>query len=384
MMNEETKKKLYASIKRFDLQSYIEANFVKVVPSGSSELRVDCFAPNGCASGDTKAHLWINVEKKAWICYKCGYGDNGVQRGTGWIPRLIADVEGVPIRVAIQRLLDDYEPTPDEDLEAALERSFAAFEAEEETTSRAAPSMAIPRQFYRLSAAGGITSGKFRAYAAKRGFDALMQSLYDLHYCVAKIPSLPEKYQSSFVSRLIWPIYDQEGVCRSAVARDITGSRRRPRWVTWPDTEPADFFWPLGRWLNGKFFPNSFPKRVVLTEGIIDAHAIYCLTDRVAKACFGKKISDAQIELLNSNRVKEIILAWDYEAKDKMINAVERLTPFFHVFVFPYRHPAWSSSAKTDLGDALDPTSEVHQVVHEELESAIDVDSPEFCAWVNS
>ena len=380
-ISEEQKDRLYKVLRSFDLEAYIEANFDKVIPSGSYELRVDCFAPNGCAGDDTKAHLWINVNKRAWICYKCGYGDHAVQPGTGWIPRFIADWEGITVRQAIDRLLEAHIGTPSEDLAELLEQAFE--DQETITSSRAEPpTMDMPKEFHSLHKSTGLTSSKYKAYAEVRGFTPALQRMHDMRYCVSPIPSLPKKYQNTFKKRIIWPIYDSEGVLRSAVARDMSGSKSRPKWVNWPDTEPSFYLWPMGRWVpNQGWFPNSFPERVVLTEGIINAYAVECMTPRAARACFGKKVSDEQIQLLLDGRVREVILAWDFDAKDKMIKAAERLSPFFRVFVFPYRHDAWVKNL--DFGDALDPKSPVHKAVMREMVNPIDVDSPEFCRWAN-
>lgn len=374
---DEERQRLYRAIQRFDLESYIESTFVKVVPSGSSELRVDCFAPNGCNGEDSKAHLWINFTKRAWICYKCGYGDHSVQKGTGWIPRFIADAENIPIGVAINRILDVVDPTPSEDLADMLERMFEGEDVEAESDP---PSMAMPKQFHRLAGSKGRSAQKFRAYAHSRGFGDDQIAAHDMRYCVAPIPTLPKKYRNTFVNRIIWPLYDEDEVLRSVVARDMSGSPNRPKWVNWPDTEPSWFFWPLGRFVADKgWFPNSFPERVVLTEGIINAYAIECLTPLVARACFGKKISDEQVELLLRGRVREVILAWDYDAKDKMIKAIGKLNPHFSVRLFPYRHPAWREDQ--DFGDALDKENPLHEQVAPEMMNTVDPHSGEYIRW---
>jgi len=377
--------KLKKAIKEFDLENYLRANFDRVIPSGDSELRVNCFAPKGCAGSDTHAHLWINIHKKAWVCYKCGYGDPDVQRGTSFLPRFISDVERIPFQAALQKILRSVEVTPDyEDLELALEKMFGDDDEEEEPVKELRV-IDLPRQFHKLGDAKSITSKKFKSYAGKRGFPDELQNLYDLRYCLSRLPSLPERYQNTFTQRIIWPIYDQQGVCRSAVARDAGASWERPKWVNWPNTDLAHFFWPLGRWVGGVFHPNSMGLgRVVLTEGIVDAHAIRELTNRISFACFGKKLSDSQIDLLHENRVTEVMLAWDRDARSKMIKMAEKLSGQFSVVkVFPYQHEAWEE-LDLDLGDTLDPKCPLHdpRLMQMEIDSAIDVQSDDFCRWV--
>lgn len=375
MISSDEKKRLSKIIGSYDLEAYIHANFDKVVPSGSDELRVNCFSPNGCNGSDTKHHLWINIDKKAWICYKCGYGDNKTQKGTANLIRFMADAENVRYGVVRKRLLAQAITTQDGNLLDIIEEAFERLE--EEPPEYVPTSIKLPRQFYPMHGSKSRVVGKFRSYATNRWFPEPAQQLYHMHFCVSKVPQLEEKYQSTFINRIIWPVFDQEGTCRSAVARDILNGNR-PKYVNWPNTDIAHFFWPLSRWVNGVFFPNSMAERVVLTEGIPDAHAIRCLTPYLAFACFGKKISDEQIELLLRNRVREVVLAWDYDAKDKMMRAVDRLIPKFdRVFVFPFRHPAWTSS---DFSDALG--SSLGNQVTDEFRSAVDVQSGGYCSWV--
>lgn len=374
LSKEEEKKKLGKVIRGYDLESYIRATFDKVVPSGADELRVDCFSPHGCNGSDTKAHLWINIEKRAWICYKCGYGDNKIQRGTANLVRFMADAENAPYLTVRKRLLAQALTVHDGDLLEMLEEAFD--QLEEEPTEYVPKAIKLPKQFYPIYGSKSRVVGKFRAYATQRWFPEQAQQLYHMHFCISKVPQLEEKYQNTFLNRIIWPVFDQEGTCRSAVARDITNGKR-PRYVNWPNTDIAHFFWPLGRWVAGEFYPSSMSERVVLTEGIPDAHAVRCLTPYLAFACFGKKVSEEQVDLLLRNRVREVVLAWDYEAKDKMMRAVDRLLPKFdRVLVFPFKNPAWESS---DFSDALG--SDLGSEVADEFRSAIDVQSNEYCSW---
>jgi len=378
-LTDKQKEALRKAVKRVDIESYLEATFDKVIPSGQSELRVDCFAPNGCAGSDSKGHLWVNKDKRVWICYKCGYGDPNQQKGTSWLPRFMADAEGVYISRIINRLLETYETVPEEDLGILLENLFDP--DLKNPVEEQIPIMKMPRQFHELCGSRGYSAYKFLKYAAQRGFDTIQQSEHNLLYCVTGVPTLPEKYRSTFVNRLIWPIYDADGKLRSAVARDIINAGTRPKWVNWPGTEPSNYLWPMGRFECYDWVPNNIPRTVVLTEGIINAFAIERLSNFVARACFGKKISDAQVDMLQKSKVEKVIIAWDFDAKSKILNAAKRLSTNFEVEVFPYRHPAWALNL--DFDDASDPDSPVHKEVQKELITSINIDSPEFCRWAN-
>jgi hypothetical protein len=290
----------------------------------------------------------------------------------------MADTEGVPIGIILDRLVDSVEALPNEDL---LQFVLRSFEPEEEKPPLEPSVMTMPKQFHRMDGSRSVSVAKFYKYAERRGWPLSLIVSADVHFCIAPIPTLEKKYQNSFRGRIIFPVYDREGTLRSVVARDITGSDKRPRWVNWPNTDLAFFFWPLGLWIAGRWVPVPIPKAVALTESILGAYAL----GRFGKgaypiACFGKKISDKQIKLLKDEGVEKVILAWDLEAKDKMLRAAERLAPSFDTRVFPYIHPAWRRD-NLDLGDALLPDSPVQPVIAQEMEAAIKYDSPEFLSW---
>lgn len=357
------KVRLLRAINLFDLESYVEQNFSPVRRSGD-ELRVNCFAPKGCSGSDDKQHLWINHVKKRWICYKCGYGDHKQQEGTSWLPRFIADAEGVSISEVRRRLLGHVEPTPAEELGDLLEASFRSREIV------AAPGgIEIPGSF------GPVKAGsKAGDYAAKRGLTRELLKKYDVRYC-------QDIRQKRWLGRLIFPVRDLEGVIKTASGRDVTGRKPKSRaWEVWPGTDIQSLLWPLA-WHEGQrvfTMRDLSPEHVVVVEGVFDALGVL-LSGYDSLCTFGKKLSQRQVEVLQKIKPREVTLAWDYDARAKMVKLVKQLQGRFElVSVFPFQFKeVWS---KADFGDMLEQEQLV-RVFLSEMASRITVESDAYLGW---
>jgi hypothetical protein len=295
----------------------------------------------------------------------------------------MADTEGVPIDQVVKRLVDSANAVFGDNLEEIVS---ALFEPKPEPEEYVPRSINLPHKFFELASSTSRAAEPFNNYASKRGWDEAFLQESNARFCISYINELPKKHRGSFRNRIIFPVYDFDGICRSAVARDITGKKERPRWVNYPDSDPAHYFWPMGIWLPveslSSYYPVSIPRVVALTEGIIDAHAL----GRYGRgayplACFGKKVSDQQINLLREAGVEIVILAWDLEAKDKMAKAAEHLSCSFEVRLYPYIHPAWREF-DLDFGDALLPKSPLREQIAEEMQQTVRFDSLEFISWL--
>ncbi len=374
--------RLQRAIERFDLESYVDEQFHNVRRAAhSSEMRVNCFAPNGCNGNDINHKLYINHDKKQWICFKCGYGKKDTQPGTGSLIRFMADVEDLhPVQIRA-RLLEMVEPTPAEEFEDVLRM---AFEAEEQPLVVEPPRViTLPKNFYPLRPESGMVAKRYVNFALARGLNEDEIRAYNLSFCHKETGEL-----RPWSGRIVFPVYDLDGVLRSAVGRTLPTKAPRPKWTNWPDTDIGALLWPLGfhshghgngMWCGARDGVAANPKPTILVEGVFDARGAQ--RARLLHPCrctFGKKISDDQIELLLELGVKEVILAWDKDAKNEIKAATTRLQESFVTSVFPFHSKAWD---RYDLGDALtglvDP-----KLIEQELKEAIPVDSNEFLAWL--
>lgn len=353
-------RKLQRAIERFDLGLYVNQMFGLVKEASGDELRVDCFSPNGCDGSDTKQHLWINAEKKAWICYKCGYGDHKQQPGTGWLPRFIADAEAVSVRVVIERLTGEVHPTSAEALEDTLREMFD--DQDKPREEKEIQSMSLPSSFRPCTDS---------AYAKSRGIRQSMLERHDVRFCAQS------RFSSKWDHRLVFPVYDRDGELRSAVGRSVVN--KDPRWVVWPKSDVQGLLWPLGHWQRGREWVRSGASHIVLVEGVIDALAVEEVAGHCSLATFGKKLSARQVALLQGMKPAEVTLAWDCEAQPKMVQAVKRLVGRFErVSVFPFRSSVWKTK---DFGDMLLAPKRLGTLFVDEMLHRIQVESSAYVAW---
>lgn len=368
--------RLQQAIDRFNLAEYLEEQFVDIrYAAGGEEYRLHCFSPNGCNGGDYNHKLYVNVEKKRWICFKCGYGTS-TQPGTGFLIRFMADVEGLHPAVIRNRLLNLVEPTPEDDLNDLIRGMFTQVDggmASSHLPPKEPDPITMPVEFRRLELDGrGVTAAPYRKYLKARGIANRYGRLYDIRFC-------PTSFDQ-WTGRIIFPIIDEKGDYRSAVGRTLKQNRNRTeKWVNWPDTELAHFLWPMFQ--RGGLGPLHWGDRVLLVEGIFDAIAarVHNDTNCTVRCTFGKKISDKQIEVLKQHSVQKLILAWDPKEKPAMQKAARRLTDEgFSVSVFPYRRANWH---RYDIGDAL-CNSWVQKAFVSEIRQCIPFESHEFLAWL--
>lgn len=366
--------RLRRAIEHFDLAAYVHQTFDPVTEASSgTELRVNCFSPNGCNGSDTGQHLWINIEKKMWICYKCGYGSSHEQPGTGWLPQFIADAEGKPVMEIKRRLAGQVEPTPTEGLGELLEGLFQNQQLQQEVVE-----IDLPKGFAPLAGCEDrIWAKPYFHYLKKRGIPTSVLTAFDVRCCFSSA--------DRWKGRLIFPIWDLDGNTRSATGRAIS-SFREPRWMVWPKSDIQHTLWPLGIWAEDGTWTSlremglsQSARPLVLVEGIIDAIAVAKVGPYPALATFGHKISEQQLAVLQELAPKEIMLAWDYDARAKMVPMVKRLQGRFDlVSVIPFVGQNWWK--EHDLGDLL-TVDGGGLILANEMDQRVQVDSVEFVSW---
>lgn len=364
---------LQRAIDHFDLRTYVEDTFPEHIDAASGEeLRINCFSPHGCNGSDNDRKLYVNPDKMQWICFKCGYGTRE-QPGTYSLVRFIADAEGIHQIQAKDRILKASQITPEEEFAEVMLSMFNAPTIPPDPPPRY---ITYPPEFRPLYQSTSKLSIPFLTYAKERGMDEMSLLQNDVRYC--RSPNREWNW------RLIIPIYDLEGRPRSATGRTLATSERIHKWHHWPKSDLSYLLWPLGIWDNTKtwipFAHDGTP--VVLTEGIFDAWAVSAFTTFHAFCTFGKKLSIGQIKLLLTMGVKEIILAWDYNARKEMMDAAQHLEEYaFTVTLFPFIDVFWRSC---DLGDTLTKLTKMQAsiILEAELTNTISKHSPLAMTWM--
>ena len=302
-----------------------------------------------------------------------------MQPGTGSLIRFMADVEGRhPVQIR-GRLLDMVEPTPSEEFEDALRMAFESKPTVEEPPIF----IKLPQQFLPLREGGSRMAKAYLKFAQDRGLNLWDLENWNVRFCPVLPPSMQQAI-NHWKGRIIFPIYDREGKLRSAVGRALPSKIVRTPWVNWPESDIGSLLWPLGyfsgtKWVECSMFSMS---HAVLVEGIFDAMAVLdsCGSELAFRTfcTFGKKISDSQIELLHELGITGITLAWDKDAKTEIQAAATKLSEGFdEILVFPFNSPKWE---ECDLGDVLRGRVPP-ELIEEELNAAVDVQSSEYVAW---
>lgn len=360
------------AIRRFDLGAYIDENFDQVlVAREGEELRINCFAPGGCGYSDEKQHLYVNIEKNTWYCFKCGYGDPEQHEFSSWLPRFIADVEKIPIGVAIDKILGKHTPLPEDELSTLLEQAFNN-PGKKKRERKVLDKIEMPKYFFR-SWETTMPSIPYQKFIKSRGMDFDDTRFFNVRYSFAS----RDRY---WQQRIIFPVYDLKGVCRTAVGRLITNNKEKAPWVNWPKTDLAGCLWPLGSFVNKHTWKRyKFGSVLVLTEGVFDALAVNKLTSFQALCTFGKKVSVDQIDMLKKLGVRTLIMGFDKDAKKQIKALSNKLKVSFDVYFFPFKSPIWQNE---DFGDILkNPTPQRIELLESELRSPIHCDSLDVIGW---
>ena len=378
--------RLEKAIEDFDLRSYVLETLTGVVEAGSSELRVSCFSPKGCNGDDEKRHLYVNTEKKQWLCFKCGYG-SGTQPGTASLIRFMCDAEGVPPLIIRHRLVGLVRPAPNmvEGLSQLLQSLYLEKPATE-SIGVLAVALPIPAEFHTLDSGSCRNSGF--EYLESRGFtDRREWDKYNVRYCVKS----PADEKGLWGGRVIFPLHNLEGQIRSFAGRACFRDPTQVRWRFKSGTDISQLLWPL--WVGG--VPISADsiimasRAVILVEGIFDAWAVNTLLAPrcprpLALCTFGKKLTRWQLSLLRQLNVVEVILAWDNDARKEMAEAAKILSENgIRVELFPFEEKVvWVDGY--DLADLmLDLCREgAKEILKNELAQAFPIsDREKYIAW---
>lgn len=319
-MQQPFNRKLIRYIKKnFNFVEYLDKNGITYLDTNNpDELRICC---PSCGEEDYK--LYINTEKRTLCCFKCNLG----YRGNGDLFNFIAEVEGVPVGVAIATVCADYAQTTPE--------GFALFEQEEAEEEEVTGSAS----FLNIKYLEGLPLGcvkvseddkkaaPFIEYLVSRGFS--VEDILDLqtHYTKSFSKVVSSKgHQISLRDRVLWPVYGGDGRLVSWLSRTILSTPTKTKYINAPGSDLAKTFWP--------FLPlPPSAKTAIICEGLIDAFSIR-KAGFPAYACFGKKLSEEQLALLKHWGAEEVIVFYDRDAwKETQKISQDLQLRFSHVFV---------------------------------------------------
>lgn len=338
--------KLSAVAQAFDWQSYVEQHYQYKPTWGSKgeELRICC---PFCGESDFKCY--INPSERLVNCFKCF---DKLHKKDCY--DFVAVTEHISRGQAVLRLVAEYKDvTPD---------AFASLE--DEVPVKPLPvlkTVQLPPGA-ELVWYNGITP---------TGEEYFLYLHEDRGLTYKEIAQLQSYHVELFGKRVLWPIYGGDGQLVSWCARTIENHKLKYKMADGGDSSKT--FWPYVK-------PKG--KRAILVEGMLDCVALRRLYDDVY-ACFGKKLSEAQITLLQSWGITEVVLFWDRkDAKTEMKKTAQYLeTRFSKVCVADVRNwPTNSAGDFYDTGDFL-KHPEVGAALTKAVDNALTLDSVDFLSW---
>lgn len=279
---------LNRAIDRFDFESFLQNHGVDVSLKGDMISGICPFCQH------KRVSFRVEPEKGLWICHFCGESGGGVS--------LVRKVGEMSMTKAVEYITRNFTAAYDEDEEFIDDEDMVTEYRLPETDT-----IPLPDEFRLLytERIESIGARPYIKYASKRHLDEEICRRYSIGYCAT----------GYFAGRLVVPVqsfgtvvsFVARAIRKSAVQKVLTPKgNRQSRYLFNMDT-----VW--GR------------PSVVITEGVFDALAI---PDK-AVATFGKKIYNAQINLLRKSGCEELIFAWDEDAIPEAIKAAQRCSPFF-------------------------------------------------------
>lgn len=366
--------RLADAVEFLDLQGWIE-QYVDTKPGGGYNIRIQT-CPK-CLNDEYK--LYVHTSDKVWICYVCDWG-----RYIKDIVVLMQAISGRTLFDIRKELLQSVKPAPTGDLQQQLMGVF--FKEPATVVEPLTPEVALPG----TDSWAGIMSSKVHAYALSRGLTEDEIAQYRLRAAL--------KLRGFSGPFCVTPIF-YEGKAVNWQGRRVVGDHE-PKYVSYDDI--SDWLWPIDD-LFVAFMRSQ--GRAILVEGTYDSGGMWRV-GMPGQATFGKKISDAQIELLRRFGVTEVWLAWDADAartsdrklhtaleakkrvgmRGEIESAALRLKRYFSTKVVDLSNPPQFYYAdgrpvkKPDPGEILRVPA-VADWVKERLNQAMDVNSVEFFQW---
>ena len=293
---------------------------------GGDEIRASC--PR-CAKDEK---LWINVRKRAWVCYYCVGAD---ERARGGVVALVMWVLGLGEVDACRWIMQRAQPGHRrlDHLESALSEAGGAARV----IVRPLPEMPLPEKFW---------PAPMHPYAVSRGIPMLVAAANRLGACVGGkyharliLPCVSDGRVVYWQARAMWKLRHDDRKVLNPENSDC-GCRRVDGT---PDPRCAECSGTGCRFASASEVLFGFDsarryRRVAVAEGPISAMRI----GPDAVATLGKKISVVQALRLAYAGVREVDLMWDADAIREVLRAAPWLSALFLVrtVVLPWGDPA--------------------------------------------
>lgn len=332
-----------------DLKAWLE-RYTDTKPVDGREFRINC--PK---CGNTKFKLYVNVEKLVWNCFRCNWG-----KGIRDISLLMAEVSNRNVNDVRKEISRFVIPSlKSEDFVEKLEEKL--YKKQPKVKKITFKAMDMPGTDNEKA----LVYQQAMQYAVRRGLSPKEVGALSIR-AAGVLRGNPGPF-------LIFPIaYD--GKIVNYQGRRINGDFE-PKYVSGPDIH--DYLFPMDQ---TQLEICRYTQYVVIVEGIFDAIAMW-RCDRPAVCTFGKKITDAQVNLLRQIGIKKVILAWDPDAQKEIEDAAKRLQTTFDVYVADLTKCIENTNtSKIDPGKVL-VQDNMRNWLRMVIDTAFSVHDPEFFKW---
>lgn len=344
---------IYEAIEQLDLESWIESNSTSSIKkAGGDERRIE-ICPK-CL--DNRHKLYVNVQKKTWICFNCDWG-----RGKSSLIDFLASVSNKLKSEIYAELLKTIIPSTNTNLVTKLEEIF-------NPDDNFTVNIPEPKEIELPGTDNwnSIITHPVLNYAYSRGLTPEMVSYLQLR-CASKLPT--SKGSEVIGPWLLFPVFF--GKKPVAWQGRRVGSKQDPKYFG--NANIKEWLWPL----SDLFFQLYKNKTVILTEGVFDALG-FLSVGMPALCTFGKSLSTTQLQLLQELRPSEVVFAWDLDAYKSTFSTVNKVSHIFSkISVLTFDKVNDKSDTKVDAGDAL-VTSEMVEYIKDAFSQRIDTKSPKF------
>lgn len=278
------------------------------VDGGGKNIVVPVCPYCGKKGGKFGIYIGSNEKKLFWThCFKCGHSTKNINEFLQHIGR------------------SDLEIRETADLDMQIDEDGCDFGSlDEEEDEDALVEVEMPKGWKRLFK---------NRYLKSRGF---IMELYD-KFPVGTTRGLNFKYDDYVIFQIV-----MDGKCVGYIGRNIQSKEAI-------DDHNERSRYQIRRYLNST--ENDFSRllynydsiipwkttTVIITEGVFDTIRLvkeFELYDNeliAPVATFGKKISDAQMLLLQSKGVRNVVVAYDTDASDAVSDTMKKLSPYFDV-----------------------------------------------------
>lgn len=310
-------------------EQYIEERLGITRRAGSSGDR-EYVIPECPECGDTKGHFYVNIDKKLFHCYKCGFA--------GTLTKLVARIEGISEHQAKEMLMDQLRPVT---TKAITEIIAMAIQVKRKAKGKKETAIDVPLPDEFIPCFNKKTKQlSVPVYLKQR--DVNPQTL--AYFGVGYAGSGPYK------GTVIWPIHTGES--RTFVAR-VAGDVKGRKYL-YPENAP------IGRFVFN-YNKVKIGEKLIIAEGAMDVMRLW-LYGYNAVGLLGKNMTNHQLRLILMLNPSDVVIMLDNDALDQANKLASAISGFVPVKVAVLDSGDPDSASRDDIEKAINSSYNPHSI----------------------